>query len=187
MLFLHDSAIIHRDLKLENVLLDENLEPKVCDFGFSKIVDVTNAKRHSMIGGTPRFMAPELHEERPFDFKIDVYAFGMLMYEVVTKIVPFADVTDTDLGEQVMDGVRPPFPENCSPAFQTLISNCWHGNPDWRPDFNEIVMELGKEETLEGVPGLNLQEFMAYQARVVPPDLVASISGEFAAKCRKLC
>jgi serine/threonine protein kinase len=186
MMFLHESSIIHRDLKLENVLLDEKLEPRVCDFGFSKIVDMSQSKRHSMIAGTGRFMAPELHEERPFDFKVDVYAFGMLMFEVVTKVIPFADLTsDTDLGEQVMDGVRPPFPEGVPPPLQQLIENCWHGNPDWRPEFSEVVLELGKEETLEGIAGLDLPEFLEYQGRVVPPDLIPSISGAFASQWRR--
>jgi serine/threonine protein kinase len=183
MMFLHESSIIHRDLKLENVLLDEYLEPRVCDFGFSKIVDAAHARQQSMICGTGRFMAPELHEERPFDFKVDVYAYAMLMFEVLTGIVPFADLAnEADMGEMVMDGVRPPFPDGLCPVLQELIGNCWHGNPDWRPEFNEIVMELGKEEVLESFEGLDLKEFLDYQARVVPADLVTSISGEFVAR-----
>jgi serine/threonine protein kinase len=183
MMFLHESSIIHRDLKLENVLLDEKLEPRVCDFGFSKVVDMTRARQQSMICGTGRFMAPELHEERPFDFKVDVYAYAMVMFEVLTGIIPFENVTnEAKMGEQVMDGIRPAFPETLPAPFQELISNYWHGNPDWRPEFNEVVLELGKEEVLETVEGLDLKEYLDYQKRVVPQDLMPSISGQFAAK-----
>jgi serine/threonine protein kinase len=185
MMYLHENSIIHRDLKPENVLLNEFLEPRICDFGFSKVVDVANAKKQSLICGTGRFMAPELYDELPFDFKVDVYAFGVMVYEVLTLEVAFgAGTTDLAISGKVLEGKRPELPASLPEIFRDLIGMCWAQQPEERPDFNEIVMMLGKEDVLEAVENLDLDKFLEYQSRAVPPDLIPGVSVEFAARYR---
>ena len=94
MEYLHSCRIIHRDLKPGNILLDDSLEPQICDFGLSKYVEPGQTVQQSMYLGTPIYMAPEIHQGGSFEFKVDVYAYGMLMYFVLTGLQPFGDCAD---------------------------------------------------------------------------------------------
>ena len=96
MRYLHEHGIIHRDLKPENILIDENYYPRVCDFGLSRCFpeSLTNSMKLMMTDGigTPRYMAPELFDDDDSVLgpTIDVYAFGMIAYEVMTGREPFS-------------------------------------------------------------------------------------------------
>ena len=85
MRFLHKCGIIHRDLKPQNILVDSNFYPKVCDCGLSRCFSMTGQI------GTPLYMSPEMFEdEEHFGPAVDVYAFAILAYEIVTGKEPFA-------------------------------------------------------------------------------------------------
>ena len=85
---MHDNSIIHRDIKLDNILLDKNMAPKICDFGISSEFD-----KHKKIfdtGGTPAYLAPEvIKAEGDVCFKSDVWSLGILLYLLTYGIVPF--------------------------------------------------------------------------------------------------
>ena len=103
MRYLHKHGILHRDLKPQNILIDSNYYPRICDFGLSRCFSesLTKSMQLSMTGkiGTPLYMAPELIDDNDDDDKedvghysssIDVYAFAILAYEIVTGIEPFS-------------------------------------------------------------------------------------------------
>ena len=86
--YLHDSNVLHRDIKLDNILLDKNLQPKVCDFGISSIVK--EGVRIYDTGGTPAYLAPEvIKAEGQVGPKSDVWSLGVLLFLLTFGVVPF--------------------------------------------------------------------------------------------------
>ncbi|KAH0787398.1 TKL family protein kinase [Histomonas meleagridis] len=156
---LHRRHIIHNDLKSMNILLDENLFPKICDFGISRFLG-ENEEIATNIIGTPHWMAPEMFETDDYTEKVDVYAFGILLWEILTEEIPFENMTSF----QVMTAVciqkkRPEIPSNTSQGLSQLISSCWEHNPDKRPTFQEIYqMFLTKKAFFNGI---NFKKFEA--------------------------
>eukprot|EP01090_Pellita_catalonica_P015326 TRINITY_DN413_c0_g1_i1.p1 TRINITY_DN413_c0_g1~~TRINITY_DN413_c0_g1_i1.p1 ORF type:complete len:719 (-),score=115.94 TRINITY_DN413_c0_g1_i1:68-2224(-) len=155
MVWLHQSTpqIIHRDLKTANLLYSKTGTPdratytvKVCDFGLSAIKqDTLEALRDSGgAKGTPLYMAPEVMLQEGFDEKADVYSFGIVLWEIVSRKDPYPHHTDyqTFVKAIVEDGERPKIPQDTPSLLRTLIERCWDAYPEYRPDFQEITIVL---------------------------------------------
>ena len=156
MKYLHDNGIIHRDLKLENILLDENFYPKICDFGLSKFLPhaITGSMKLQMSGqiGTPKYMAPELLQSSnpEYTVKSDVYSFAIVAYEIVSNQDPYKGMRCNDILNNVVYNRRPKFPEFVPKKIQDLISECWSHNPEERPSFDEIFAMLISDKSYLG-------------------------------------
>lgn len=162
MLYLHGNKVVHRDQKSQNILVKRRKDIdadyvylKVADFGLSKTKE--NSITHSNQTpntGTPRWMASELmtmgandflardHELR-YPFKVDIYSFGMVCYELLTGKVPFSTVCSIkEVKRMVLNGDRPILPDECPQSLKTLILSCWNSEASLRPSFEEICKEL---------------------------------------------
>lgn len=147
MLFLHGRDVVHLDLKTLNLLVTESFHVKVGDFGLSQQLD-TRMSAVDMRSGTPFYMAPELLRDGRGGKPADVYAFGIVMYEVVTRREPYGDM---QLRGHAMpafyrrvyeEHLRPTMPEDTPPRLRDLIVRCWAPDPRARPDFREVLREL---------------------------------------------
>ena len=148
MLFLHDNHIIHGDLKSANVLLSDSsrdrrgYEAKVTDFGFSRVL----AKSHTTkTYGTVTHQPPELLSQGLLSQSTDVFAFGILMWEVYVADGVFKDLSDSEVIVKVTrDGIRPTFPPGCPGSYRALAERLWSEKPDDRLPMSEVESELEK-------------------------------------------
>ena len=144
MSYLYAMGVEHRDLKTLNVLLDGKGRCKVTDFGLSKSDELNTASTMATqagggIKGTPAYMAPELLESNTFTEKTDVYAFSMIVWEVLDGGVPWAGLNPMQVGMQVMvQRKRPPPPAGAPPDLVGLMERCWSHDPAARPSFEAI-------------------------------------------------
>lgn len=137
MKFLHQINILHYELKIENVLLDEEKHPKLKDIGFSKVFRslTTMSRQH----GTSPYLAPEIFTDSEYNKKSEVYSFGLMMYEILTGKRIFQDLSNTEIMLNTVNGVRPTIPSNVPEGLKQLIEKCWDVDPEKRPTFDEIT------------------------------------------------
>jgi serine/threonine protein kinase len=144
---LKPEPIIHRDLKPPNVLVTKDFEVKVCDFGLSCVKEKFDPKAppKDKAVGTPVWMSPEILCGLPASEKSDVYAYGLVLWELFTrKERPFAHVTSfSEFCDDVIDrNVRPILPDDVPKHIRRLIKACWHGDMDKRPSFEQILEKI---------------------------------------------
>jgi tRNA A-37 threonylcarbamoyl transferase component Bud32 len=138
--FLHQNGIIHRDIKSSNLLVDENWNVKVADFGFA------TAKQDNCTMtrcGTPAWTAPEIlsgGEHMAYDDKADVYSFGIVMWEVLTRSKPYQDVNTVTVAVNVINGQRPTIPAGADKAYCALMRKCWAESPQKRPAIDDVLV-----------------------------------------------
>jgi len=103
MNYLHSEGILHRDLKSENILLGEDLSVKVADFGISCLESQCGSGKG--FTSTYRWMAPEMIWEKHHTRKVDVYSFGLVLWELLTALIPFHDMTPEQAAYAVTEKV----------------------------------------------------------------------------------
>lgn len=144
----HAQGIVHRDLKPENIILTPTGQLKVLDFGIARVESLTSPRltHTGMIVGTPAYMAPEQAQGQDVDFRTDLFAFGVLVYEMATGSNPFEDRTPTasiarilQVEPQALSSVRPDGPFGLDP----IVERCLRKQPgDRYPSTQELVVDL---------------------------------------------
>ncbi|XP_028202039.1 serine/threonine/tyrosine-protein kinase HT1-like [Glycine soja] len=138
MEYIHAQGIIHRDLKPENVLVDGEIRLKIADFGIA-----CEASKCDSLRGTYRWMAPEMIKGKRYGRKVDVYSFGLILWELVSGTVPFEGLSPIQVAVAVADrNSRPIIPSHCPHVLSGLIKQCWELKPEKRPEFCQIVRVL---------------------------------------------
>ncbi|XP_059318413.1 serine/threonine-protein kinase STY13-like [Lycium ferocissimum] len=146
MEYVHDLNLIHRDLKSDNLLIAADKSIKIADFGVARIEVQTEGMTPET--GTYRWMAPEMIQHRPYTHKVDVYSFGIVLWELITGMLPFQKMTAVQAAFAVVNkGVRPAIPNDCLPVLSEIMTRCWDANPDNRPPFSQVVRMLEIAET----------------------------------------
>lgn len=152
LLYLHKRGILHRDVKLENILLDENNNVKLADFGLTMYAPGV-VYDGSDPPGSPLYMAPEVLTKMSFDAKCEVYTFGLMLYEIFTGRRAFEDVADRetlamrqkqkdplplteDDYSRIHGDMLPPL------ALWEFAKQCWSYYPDDRPTMEEVVKQI---------------------------------------------
>ena len=138
--FLHSRGIIHRDLKLSNILLSETGQAKIADFGLAVLTEFSDSadSRERTICGTPNYLAPEILNKKNYGRSADIWSLGCLLYSFLTGKPPF----DSPDLPQTFDKVKRldyQIPDHLSPAARDLITRLLSGDPINRPTFDQII------------------------------------------------
>ena len=167
MQHIHNAGFVHQDLKPRNILFkvvaDEHLSAagyvvvKVADFGMAtKTREEELSEYLDRSLGTIRYRAPEV-PMRGENIEsvlirnsnvVDVYSFGIVCYQILSGKQPFEDCRLLFLTKQVRAGLRPTLPATCPRILASLIEQCWASDPNSRPDFERICLELRHIKTM---------------------------------------
>lgn len=164
MEFLHATTppIIHRDLKSPNVLLSltgGHLQCKIADFGLSRGL-VWNDLLEGKVVDNPIWLAPEILRHHKYTEKVDVYAFGVIMWELLSAQDFFGHISfmstiedmikngtpSAPLTPHLLSGERPPIPPTAPPFMAELIAQCWADDARVRPSFEQLCQRLRKRD-----------------------------------------
>ena len=144
-------TIAHRDVKSENVLLDNNNVAKLCDFGLSTIKNCAqSSSSRTAAEGTPRYAAPEVLQGKALSMSqllmTDVYSLSLVMYEILVEEEPYEDLNLMQLIENVGHGsMRPKLAETgLVESVKQLLTRSWCKQPSHRPEIHIISAELDK-------------------------------------------
>jgi serine/threonine protein kinase len=167
MLYLHEARVIHRDFKSQNLLLDRPVESgcpilKIADFGLSRryngavgatTMERTEAGVMTSETGTYRWMAPEVIRHEKYNEKVDVYSYGITLWELFTCETPFSGLTPIQAAFAVADKNLRPTPSSelgkaakIPKAWEALITRCWKAKGEDRPSFSNVLQALDEME-----------------------------------------
>ena len=135
---IHKKKIIHRDLKSGNIFLMKNGFVKLGDFGIAKGFQKTMDKAKTMVG-TPYYLSPEILENKPYDSKSDIWALGVLLYEMMTFKMPFNANSLPMLSVKIMRGNYIPPPTIYTKDLRELVAKCLTVDAKLRPTIDEIL------------------------------------------------
>ena len=135
---IHKKKIIHRDLKSGNIFLMKNGFVKLGDFGIAKGFQKTMDKAKTMVG-TPYYLSPEILENKPYDSKSDIWALGVLLYEMMTFKMPFNANSLPMLSVKIMRGNYIPPPTIYTKDLRELVAKCLTIDAKMRPTIDEIL------------------------------------------------
>lgn len=106
--FCHSYGVVHRDIKPENVLMNEERIPKLTDFGYCDRIGKFGYCKNPLFCGTTDYMAPEMIDEKPCSYPLDVWAFGVMIYDLLCGEAPFTEKKHEDTYERI---------RNCEPKW----------------------------------------------------------------------
>ncbi|XP_025094561.1 LOW QUALITY PROTEIN: mitogen-activated protein kinase kinase kinase 20-like [Pomacea canaliculata] len=153
--YLHSEApvkVIHRDLKSKNVVISEDWICKLCDFGASRFIGSTTKMS---LAGTFPWMAPEVIQSMPVSESCDTWSYGVVLWELLTKEVPFNGIEGIQVAWLVVEkGERLMIPSECPPLFARLMRQCWELEPKKRPSLKQILQVVEQMQDDESLPGL---------------------------------
>eukprot|EP00288_Rhodomonas_lens_P016262 CAMPEP_0177698216 /NCGR_PEP_ID=MMETSP0484_2-20121128/4921_1 /TAXON_ID=354590 /ORGANISM="Rhodomonas lens, Strain RHODO" /LENGTH=291 /DNA_ID=CAMNT_0019209291 /DNA_START=212 /DNA_END=1083 /DNA_ORIENTATION=- len=136
--FLHEHKVMHRDLKSDNIFICEPFVPKLGDFGVAKRLNSAQPMAVSVVG-TPLYLSPELCNGQPYNTKSDVWALGVLLYEMCARRAPFQAGNQGAVIKKILMGEYAPLPRTYSDEVTGMVSSCLAQDPNLRPSSQDLL------------------------------------------------
>lgn len=140
--YMHGVGVVHRDIKLENILVDEDLNFKLADFGFATFKNITKLNDYF---GTKTYMAPEIKENKQYDGRqVDVFSLGVVLFVIVQGTFPFQEAKGDDyyynllMNGQIEKYFEKTQAKDLSPEFKDLVVKLFSHDASKRPTVREI-------------------------------------------------
>jgi eukaryotic-like serine/threonine-protein kinase len=143
--FAHREGVIHRDIKVDNILFDTHGNAVVADFGIARALSgYTNQTGTNMVVGTPQYFAPEQARAKPLDGRADLYSLGVTLFRAATGRLPFEGEDWYEIARQHVEE-PPPLARSVNPAlspeFESIVLSCMAKSPDERPATGDALAE----------------------------------------------
>ncbi|XP_033695872.1 tyrosine-protein kinase Fgr isoform X2 [Tursiops truncatus] len=139
MAYMERMNYIHRDLRAANILVGERLLCKIADFGLARLIEDDEYNPHQGTKFPIKWTAPEAALFGRFTIKSDVWSFGILLTELITKgRVPYPGMNKREVLEQVEHGYHMPCPTGCPASLYEVMEQTWRLDPDERPTFEYL-------------------------------------------------
>lgn len=171
MMYLHENHILHGNLRPENIYIDDNFQPIISDFGLTQIFKLHDSKYLSNYKNIV-YLAPEILKNNQYSEKSDIYAFGMVMYEIIfgcrcySNIIKEKHLDEKRLKSKIINGLRPKIIKPIKKGLQQLIESCWSSNLSERPTFSELYKKLCGEDSEFLLDDVNLIEMMEFIEKI---------------------
>ena len=162
MRFIHENKFSHGNLTPNNILINQNWEPLLCDYLLDKIAP--QQKKFTLCSLS--FFAPEFQDNFVPSKEADIFSYGMIVYSVISGKLPWNKLP-IDAKEKIKNGERPPLTDNIPECWQHLISQCWDNDPNKRPSFESIVLRFIKNEFFLPLREIESLKFRNYQTTIL--------------------
>jgi len=171
--YLHQNDVLHRDIKPENLLLDKHKNIKLCDFGWStrRITE----KRLTFCG-TYEYMAPEIVYKKPYDYRVDIWSLGVLLYELIHKEAPYKGRSLPEITKS-LEKSHIQFSSRTPPEAKDLILKILKNNPNERLSIAQILAHpwVQSQLTPEEDDSLEIEEVVVVSPRELCPANTQSV------------
>lgn len=164
MKYLHSKNIIHRDLKPSNILLTHHDVLKISDFGTHKVFNDKLTVSSVTCAGTHAYMAPEVIRSDPYTFPVDVWSYGVVLWEMLIGDEPFKDLDSSAVVWAVgNNSFRQPIPSTFPEGFRRILNGCWKVQASERLTFQQICMIL--KGAIHEVNKISKERWLPLQAK----------------------
>ena len=170
MKHLHDKRILHRDIKAQNIFLGDSDNIKIGDLGLGRMLGPESVMAVTGVG-TPLYFSPELCQDKPYNHKSDIWALGILFYELTALELPFVASNQAALALKIVQDEPMPLPEHYSAELRFLIIKMLEKDMDHRPCIDDILGYNAVRSRIDRAKAKELQSRLADQYADLEEDL----------------